>query len=222
LGSVVMECTRHSEEELVRQSYDVHVCVSGPGAQITAYHRLRFALQASSWFPRPLGIALWSALHVLLLVGGVALLVLQALTTLVLGVSIDIFALSVLIVPFWLLWLTMFFTFFFSYVCKFVRLGWLLTRFSLSLICESGRLDRIKGSFAAWWAQASWDSLAPRQSWGEVKELWEVSREILQLPVSGSGALASKHLVREVLPWYRVALTTCCEEVVHMHEAISI
>jgi hypothetical protein len=39
-----------------------------------------------------------------------------------------------------------------------------------------------------------------------------------QLPMSGIGA---KHLVREVLPWYRVALTTCCEEVVHMHEAIS-
>jgi hypothetical protein len=73
-----MECTRHSEE-LVRQSYDVHVCVSGPGVQITAYHRLHFALQASSWFPRPLGIALWSALHVLLLVGGALLLPLLAL-----------------------------------------------------------------------------------------------------------------------------------------------
>jgi hypothetical protein len=76
--SWVVECTRRSEE-LVGQSYDVHVCVSGPGAQITAYHRLRFALQASSWFPRPLGIALWSALHVLLLVGGALLLPLLAL-----------------------------------------------------------------------------------------------------------------------------------------------
>jgi hypothetical protein len=213
-----MECTRHSEEELVRQSYDVHVCVSGPGAQITAYHRLRFALQASSWFPRPLGIALWSALHVLLLVGGVALLVLLALTTLVLYVSIDIYFLG-FIVPFWLLY--MFFTYCLLYVCKFVRLGWLLTRFSLSLICESGRLDRIKGSFAAWWAQASWDSLAPRQSWGQFwREVKEDTPPVLQqLPMSGIGA---KHLVREVLPWYRVALTTCCEEVVHMHEAISI
>jgi hypothetical protein len=218
LGSVVMECTRHSEEELVRQSYDVHVCVSGPGAQITAYHRLRFALQASSWFPRPLGIALWSALHVLLLVGGVALLVLLALTTLVLYVSIDIYFLG-FIVPFWLLY--MFFTYCLLYVCKFVRLGWLLTRFSLSLICESGRLHRIKGSFAAWWAQASWDSLAPRQSWGQFwREVKEDTPPVLQqLPMSGIGA---KHLVREVLPWYRVALTTCCEEVVHMHEAISI
>jgi hypothetical protein len=217
LGSVVMECTRHSEEELVRQSYDVHVCVSGPGAQITAYHRLRFALQASSWFPRPLGIALWSALHVLLLVGGVALLVLLALTTLVLYVSIDIYFLG-FIVPFWLLY--MFFTYCLLYVCKFVRLGWLLTRFSLSLICESGRLHRIKGSFAAWWAQASWDSLAPRQSWGQFwREVKEDTPPVLQqLPMSGIGA---KHLVREVLPWYRVALTTCCEEVVHMHEAIS-
>jgi hypothetical protein len=212
-----MECTRHSEEELVRQSYDVHVCVSGPGAQITAYHRLRFALQASSWFPRPLGIALWSALHVLLLVGGVALLVLLALTTLVLYVSIDIYFLG-FIVPFWLLY--MFFTYCLLYVCKFVRLGWLLTRFSLSLICESGRLHRIKGSFAAWWAQASWDSLAPRQSWGQFwREVKEDTPPVLQqLPMSGIGA---KHLVREVLPWYRVALTTCCEEVVHMHEAIS-
>jgi hypothetical protein len=211
-----MECTRHSEE-LVRQSYDVHVCVSGPGAQITAYHRLRFALQASSWFPRPLGIALWSALHVLLLVGGVALLVLLALTTLVLYVSIDIYFLG-FIVPFWLLY--MFFTYCLLYVCKFVRLGWLLTRFSLSLICESGRLHRIKGSFAAWWAQASWDSLAPRQSWGQFwREVKEDTPPVLQqLPMSGIGA---KHLVREVLPWYRVALTTCCEEVVHMHEAIS-
>jgi hypothetical protein len=201
----------------VRQSYDVHVCVSGPGAQITAYHRLRFALQASSWFPRPLGIALWSALHVLLLVGGVALLVLLALTTLVLYVSIDIYFLG-FIVPFWLLY--MFFTYCLLYVCKFVRLGWLLTRFSLSLICESGRLDRIKGSFAAWWAQASWDSLAPRQSWGQFwREVKEDTPPVLQqLPMSGIGA---KHLVREVLPWYRVALTTCCEEVVHMHEAIS-
>jgi hypothetical protein len=201
----------------VRQSYDVHVCVSGPGAQITAYHRLRFALQASSWFPRPLGIALWSALHVLLLVGGVALLVLQALTTLVLYVSIDIYFLG-FIVPFWLLY--MFFTYCLLYVCKFVRLGWLLTRFSLSLICESGRLHRIKGSFAAWWAQASWDSLAPRQSWGQFwREVKEDTPPVLQqLPMSGIGA---KHLVREVLPWYRVALTTCCEEVVHMHEAIS-
>jgi hypothetical protein len=201
----------------VRQSYDVHVCVSGPGAQITAYHRLRFALQASSWFPRPLGIALWSALHVLLLVGGVALLVLLALTTLVLYVSIDIYFLG-FIVPFWLLY--MFFTYCLLYVCKFVRLGWLLTRFSLSLICESGRLHRIKGSFAAWWAQASWDSLAPRQSWGQFwREVKEDTPPVLQqLPMSGIGA---KHLVREVLPWYRVALTTCCEEVVHMHEAIS-
>lgn len=216
MGSGAMECTRHSEE-LVRQSYDVHVCVSGPGAQITAYHRLRFALQASSWFPRPLGIALWSALHVLLLVGGVALLVLQALTTLVLYVSIDIYFLCI-IVPLWLLFI--FFTYCFVYVWKFVRLGWLLTRFSLSLICESGRLHRIKGSFAAWWAQASWDSLAPRQSWGQFwREVKEDTPQVLQqLPISGSGA---KHIVRNVLPWYRVALTTCCDEVVHIHEAIS-
>jgi hypothetical protein len=211
-----MECTRHSEE-LVRQSYDVHVCVSGPGAQITAYHRLRFALQASSWFPRPLGIALWSALHVLLLVGGVALLVLLALTTLVLAVSIDIKILC-MTVPLWLPWLLYkFFTYCLLCVWRFVRLGWLLTRFSLSLICESERLHRIKGSFAAWWAQASLDSLAPRQSWWEVKEDWVQFSQYDW--VSRVGA---RCLVRTVFPWYRVALTMWCEEVVHMHDTIVV
>jgi len=58
------------------------VCVDRPAPHNrTLYSRLRFGLLASSWLPSPLGIFLWSALHVMLLiVGGPVLWVLGLLT----------------------------------------------------------------------------------------------------------------------------------------------
>jgi len=57
------------------------VCVDRPAPHNRSlYSRLRFGLLASSWLPSPLGIFLWSALHVMLLiVGGPALWVLGLL-----------------------------------------------------------------------------------------------------------------------------------------------
>jgi hypothetical protein len=54
---------------LCDESYGIHLVWTNPGASLDLYEQLFFALHASNWFPRPLGIVLWSVLHVLLVVG---------------------------------------------------------------------------------------------------------------------------------------------------------
>ena len=76
-----MECT--GKEELVDQSYKILVQVPGPGATIPAYARVRFALLGSTWLPKSVGMLVWSALHVLLVVGGAPVLIFAAAARLV-------------------------------------------------------------------------------------------------------------------------------------------
>lgn len=59
------------------------VCSVGLHDDLTSHERLRFALHASTWVPRPVGISLWSALHLVLLVGGSVLLILALVAGLV-------------------------------------------------------------------------------------------------------------------------------------------
>ncbi|KAG0587039.1 hypothetical protein KC19_2G136200 [Ceratodon purpureus] len=57
-----MECRKVQEQAWDER--EVHVVVVGSSS---SYQSLRFALLASRWLPLPLGILVWSALHLLLL-----------------------------------------------------------------------------------------------------------------------------------------------------------
>lgn len=81
--SVDMECRKEFAHK-----YEIHVCFTSPVSDISLYNRLRFGLPASTWFPRPLGIVLWSVLHVLLIVGRSALELLAALSLKLLAILI--------------------------------------------------------------------------------------------------------------------------------------
>jgi len=74
-----MACCRKEYTE----ECEILVCADATASHnLNLYNRLRFGLLASSWLPSPLGIFLWSALHVMLLiVGGPAFWVLELLTT---------------------------------------------------------------------------------------------------------------------------------------------
>ena len=198
-----MECTR---KELENKTCEIHVGFTGTEI-ITTYTRLRFALHASSWFPRPLGIVLWSVLHVLLLVTLPPFLVLLMLAMLVLSVLGD----TLFLVGCWLPAVVAFV--FLIYLFKLVGL---LIVFSLLLITEGERLNRIRGvirSFVEWWTHASWHSFVPGDFWDFV--------EMLEYPPPVMSPRCVVYLVRVGLPWYRRALRWC-EEVVHMHDAVVI
>ena len=83
----VMECT--GKIELADQRYEILVSFNSRGATIPVYARLRFALVGNAWWPKPLGMLLWSVLHVLLLVAGPPALLLFAVTRLVSSLLFD-------------------------------------------------------------------------------------------------------------------------------------
>jgi len=72
-----MEGTRH-KSDAPYQTYVIHLSFadSGVGTIALLYERLRFLLLGSKWV-NPLGTLAWSALHVLLVVGGASYMVLH-------------------------------------------------------------------------------------------------------------------------------------------------
>ena len=134
-----MECT--GKKELMDQSYKILAHVSGPGATIPAYARLRFALLGCTWLPKSVGMLVWSALHVLLIVGGAPVLVFAAAAILVWCclVPVLIFVFLVLVLICW--------TCYALVVVTVVLIFELMVRLSYSLLLESGRLDQIRAVF---------------------------------------------------------------------------
>ncbi|KAG0562280.1 hypothetical protein KC19_9G133200 [Ceratodon purpureus] len=194
-----MECTL--KRERANYSYEIHVCFNSPDFRITPYGRLRFALLASTWFPKPLGILLWSVLHVLLVVGGTSLLVSAAGIQLVFSLLLDSiwFPHIVFILCTYLILGTP------SFICSLIRLSW-------SLILESGRSNQIRVAcrhFAAWWTPSELPFMSHRRGWLEM--------------VNHTGLRCCRHSLNRILqdwrPWWRV-LARWYEEVVQMPDVI--
>lgn len=72
-----------------RAEFEIRVCIN-PAAHLSLYEKLRLALHASTWFARPLGIVLWSVLHVMLVVAGSAFLVPYFISFFLLSLSLDL------------------------------------------------------------------------------------------------------------------------------------
>ena len=194
-----MECT--GKKELVDQSYKILAHVRGPGATIPAYARLRFALLGSTWLPKSVGMLVWSALHVLLVVGGAPVLVFAAAAILVwccLVLVVEV-ACVVLVLICWT-----------CYALVAVTVGLifeLMARLSYSLLLESGRLDQIRAAFR---------SVARFVS--ELADMLGRTRKVISDLTANS-----KQIVYEmdVPRWWR-EWVGWCEEVMHMHDTIVI
>jgi len=71
---VAMDQNRKDYAEMIK----IRACEDSPAAHNPSlYERLRFGVLASAWVPRPIGMLLWSVLHVLLTVGGPVVMVVE-------------------------------------------------------------------------------------------------------------------------------------------------
>lgn len=205
--SVAMECRKKFTEK-----YEIHVCFTSRISDLSLYNRLRFGLLASTWFPRPLGIALWSVLHVLLIVGGSALLLLAALTFMLLATV------------YMAIYMACFAPYCALYIVGFIAgaLCFVLWNFYVSL--------RVRGLgiCGPWLAPETWSGSSSLCAGGYLKA--SVTRELRN---SRQEVSASKtrmvdrqchvHVGRSVEILWRMwclLLTGWCGEVVHKHDAI--
>ncbi|KAG0609942.1 hypothetical protein M758_6G200700 [Ceratodon purpureus] len=70
---------------------------------MSCHERVRFAILASSWFPRPLGILLWVMVHVLLVVVGSVLALAMFVAGVVIGLPLVVLVFFMCMLPF--LWI---------------------------------------------------------------------------------------------------------------------
>lgn len=216
--AVRVECNKEEAEGAHVQIYEIHVRFDG--ANIALSERLRFALQASTWFPRPLGIVLWSVLHASLVVAGAPLLLCLAPLMLVPPVMIDLFVtfcvmyfrlLAAVAVPLCILG-------------EGIRLVWLFVRFSVSLIWQDARLHHIRvarGSVAEWWSAASWERFSAwtLRMWRHVAQ--DAGREEDKLWNSLYTPRCAKFIARDYLhDSCKPLLARWCKEIAHMYDAI--
>lgn len=139
----------------IAPKYKIHVHLLSDVPDLSLYTRLHFGLNTSSWFPRPLGIHLWSALHVVLILQELTLVIVRTFNIFTVQLLGNLY-LSNFIFPALVIILGVFLLRFSFVVVKSVFVVPLskLIRFSWSLMCENSRLLRVRGECRGWWADA--------------------------------------------------------------------
>ena len=163
------------------------------GSIALGYERLRFLLLDSKWLPKvPLGILVWSALHVLLVVGGASLELLLLATFTAFGLAVDCFS----------VYLTGIITLLAFLVIAPCSLIWLLMRV---MLCNGEQFRVAWKGFEEMW-----------NSW------WELGRVFLAAfrLKNTQGVFNEWYPEGSRLGWRLVG--RWCEEVVHLHHTLVI
>lgn len=168
------------------------------------YQRLCFDLLASSWLPRPLGIVLWSTLHVMLLIiGRPTLWVLSVLTTFFYYSLAFVFGVISLYVIFALAGLYSVVLDSAFLLVESIRFCWWLVRF---LACHEPIVEW-RGAFCV--TVEFWEGCKDQMS----NDLGEC----VQFCTSGSSYVYKETKDRHLKTWARR-----CGEVVHKHDVIAL
>jgi len=174
------------------------------------YTSLRFSLLASPWFPRPLGLAMWSVLHVLLVLYITVMLLAIFSIVFAIAVSFDAFALCfvVLVIFPWLGLL----------LCVGMSLVVLLSWIQFLISCNVPR--RAPGQTLAHYILTAGGELTEGQTTAAcLCGMFGDCRQSLQ---KQSTASLVNHLKLVSIPYWRVNLGNLCREIVPTYDAVVI